>query len=157
MASLSATVSGIGSLELHDQRVDDRLPIDRQAVLRADGIAHEIHIEDLTREGCRITTDLKVATGASIALGIAGVGRVYAQVVWGRDGTYGCVFDAPLPSGSVTAATLNNVQRFVPPREDAATFAADDAKLPLRQRAIIIVGATSLLWAALIGGAWLVF
>lgn len=150
MATLSARAVA------SDRRSDDRTRIARTAVLRLDGTSHGIRVEDLTRDGCKITTDVELEIGQTVTLGFAGVGRTQAEVIWCDAESYGCIFEEPLPPGAVTAATRNNVDHFAGPEAMVEPLSASDVKWSPRSQMLIILGAASLLWLALIAGAVLI-
>lgn len=136
-----------------DRRTDDRTRIERPAVLRIGEIALDIRVEDLTRDGCKITTDADLDVGSTVTLGFAGVGRTNAQVVRRDRNGYGCIFDETLPSGAVTAATRNNVDHFSGSRNAVTPVEATDVKWSPRQQILLLIGATSALWGVMIVGA----
>lgn len=151
MATLSARAVGF------DRRIDDRTRIARAAVLRIGEVSHAIRVDDLTRDGCKISTKVDLAVGSTVTLGFAGVGRSLAQIVWRDESIYGCIFDEPLAPGAVTAATRNNVDHFAGAEAVIQPVTAAEVKWLPRSQALVIVGATSLLWVALLAGAFLAF
>jgi hypothetical protein len=137
----------------YDRRTDDRTRIERPAVLRIADIALDIRVEDLTRDGCKISTDMDLEIGSTVTLGFAGIGRATAQVVRRDAAGYGCIFDETLPSGAVTAATRNNVDHFSGSRAIVQPVDVADVKWSPRQQALLVIGATSALWGLVILGA----
>ena len=131
-----------------ERRSGDRTAILRPAVLRIENLAVEIKVNDLTRDGCRITCGTALAVGADITLGLAGIGQVTATVLWNNGDTYGCVFHESLPSGSVTAATLNNVNRLDIATNTKPELTPHDVKWGARNRLLFVAAATSCLWIA---------
>lgn len=110
--TLGATVrltSQQASFDPAERRDTERVSIGRKAVLHHGGRSADIVVDDLTRYGCRIVTDVELAAGQVVTLGIAGVGPVETRLVWHGPQGYGCEFMAPLRPGAVTAATEVNV------------------------------------------------
>lgn len=138
-----------------DRRSDGRISIDRPAVLRIGTDAVDIRVDDLTRDGCKVTTDVSLGIGSQVTLGFAGVGQAQATIIWCDGASYGCVFAEPLPPGAVTAATRNNVDRFAGHTPFRPTVKASDVKWSPRSQALLIAGVTSALWIALIAGVLL--
>lgn len=140
-----------------DRRGDDRTEINRTAVLRLPNDAYDIHVSDLTRDGCKFRGNIDLETGSSVVLGFAGVGHAVAQIIWRDKDTYGCAFDEPLPSGAVTAATRNNIDQLSGLQSYARPLEPRDVKWPRRRQVALIFGSATLLWALIIGTAILLF
>lgn len=156
MALVSAKLA---DSDWHDdnRRSDQRTEINRSAVLRFGGGAYDILVADLTREGCRITTSLDLEPGSLVTLGFAGIGHTVGRVVW-RDGqSFGCLFEADLPSGAVTAATLNNVDRLHGLVSVSTPVGPQDVKWSRGRQLTLIVGSSAVLWAAIIAGLAVIF
>lgn len=151
--------SVVHSARSFDRRADMRLSIDRPAVLRTDDQAYEIRVDDLTRNGCRITADVDLEVDTVVTLGFAGVGQSRAQIVrreeLGDAFVYGCYFEQPLPSGAVTASTRNNIGRLTDEGEMIEAFSPAEVKLGARHRMLLIMGISGALWAAIAGGAFI--
>ena len=148
--------SVVHSARSFDRRADMRLSIDRPAVLRTEERVYEIRVDDLTRNGCRITSDVDLQVDTVVTLGFAGVGQSRAQIV-GREElgdafVYGCYFEQPLPSGAVTASTRNNIGRLANEGRTTDAFSPAEVKLGARHRMLLILGISSALWAAIAGG-----
>jgi len=140
-------------LERHvvgERRINDRTEINRAAVLRIGDQAHPIQVENLTRDGCKIRTDLSLAPGLIVKLGFAGVGSTSARIVWRSTDGYGCAFDESLPPGAVTAALLNNVERLDDGATDQPIVSVGDVKWSRRRSAGVVVFSVVALWVALI-------
>ncbi len=138
-----------------DRRIDARTPVNRAAVLRLADQAYPIQVENLTRDGCKITTALDLAPGLVVTLGLAGVGTTTARIVWRSASGYGCMFEESLAPGAVTAALRNNVAYLDEPTLDHPIVTARDVKWSPRARVALIAGVTSLLWAVPITGVLL--
>lgn len=139
-------------IETGDRRADERTPIERAAVLRIDGQAHAIEVDNLTRDGCKIRTTLDLAPGLMVTIGLAGVGTVSARVVWRSASGYGCAFEQSLPAGAVTAATRNNVAHLGELTLDVPIVMPAQVKWSRRRSLALVAGASALLWVGLIGG-----
>lgn len=134
-----------------DARDTERMAFGRRGVLRIDDHLppSEVLILDLTREGCGIQGNADVSPGMQVEVGIANVGRVPATVLWCEAGHFGCVFDAPLLPGSVTAAFgSHNVLPF-PSDVSVAGPPSPTGKLTPRVRLLILLGTTILCWGAI--------
>ncbi len=98
-----------------DRREFARTMLGRPGTLRVeDALAAPIQIADLTRDGCRIKTQVELEPWQAVTIGIPGVGQHAARIMWARDGQCGCAFERPLPSGAVTAAMDDNVHHLNP-------------------------------------------
>ncbi|APX66062.1 PilZ domain-containing protein [Sphingomonas sp. gentR] len=137
--------------DVAEYRSEERIPLDRRGVLRIGGDPHphDVVVLDLTREGCRIETDLPVVHGATIEIGLANIGRVQATAVWQSIGNLGCLFDRPLPPGAVTAAQgPTNILSFTADPVPAAETRTVH-KLTTRTRLAILGGACVLSWGVI--------
>ncbi len=136
-----------------NRRSPVRPTLGRIGTLRVDGgDASAIVILDLTREGCRLETDVILAKGGVIAVGIAGVGVTPARAVWRDEHGYGCEFLRPLARGAITAAfQATNVAALSPDVGPSSPppEAAPATKWPPVVAAALIAGATAATWAAL--------
>ncbi|MBB5699315.1 PilZ domain-containing protein [Sphingomonas yantingensis] len=152
MRSTAAQAAHTSHRRAHeDDREVERKVLGRRGVLRIgdDPQPYDVMILDLTRDGCGIQCHAPVESGTPIEVGIANVGRILGTVLWHGPDSFGCMFDHPLPAGSVTAAFgPRNVLPF--PRVSDATVRPDPAtKLAVRTRLLLIAGATSLCWSAI--------
>lgn len=140
-----------------DRRFQTRIALDRPAVLRIGDQVVEIEINDLTRDGCRITTAIELEPLARVSIGIAGVGHTMARLMWRSAQHYGCAFERPLPSGAVTASKLNNVSYLDGIALPQPTIEHAEVKYSYRTRIAIIGGLSGLLWSGIAGlVAWIV-
>jgi len=138
----------------YDDRSEERTLLQRRGVLRIDGDVrpYDVVVLDLTREGCRIETNLPIAEGTGIEIGLANIGRVRATAVWQGVEGLGCVFDRPLPSGAITAAQgPTNVLSFSG-EEMASQQAMGPYKLRARTRMMILGGSCLLSWGVIAAG-----
>lgn len=136
----------------HDNTRDiERSVLGRRGVLRMDGVLQPVDVVvlDLTRDGCGIQGNVSVKPGMHIEIGIANVGRVPATVLWRVADSFGCMFDRPLPPGSVTAASgPRNVLPF-PSDTTAEHLIRPAGKLKPRSRMVAILGTMVLCWGAI--------
>lgn len=132
-----------------DRRIDERVGIQRSAVLRIDAdTSIPVMLVDLTRDGCLIETDAVLTADQRVELGMAGIGAVTARVVRSSTVGYGCEFIERLPPGAVTSASRGNVVRLQGMAVGADTAELRGGKLSSRQQMAAMVG---------IGlGSWLV-
>lgn len=140
-----------------DRRVQARTTIDRPAVLRIGDHVEEVEVNDLTRDGCRITASIDLEPLTRVSIGLAGVGHTPARLIWRSATHYGCAFDRPLPTGAVTASKLNNVARLDGIELPRTVISHEEVKYSYRARVAIVGGLSGLLWAAIGGLAiWLI-
>jgi hypothetical protein len=139
---------------LADHRNQERLEVNRPAVLRCGSLVEEITLLDLTTGGCRFTASTALPLFAGVSIGITAAGHHIAQIIWKDETSYGCVFAEPLSDCDVTATTPDNVAHIL-----AATHLRQfelegdmtyDEKIPLQMRVIVIFGLAAVLWAGLI-------
>jgi hypothetical protein len=75
------------------KRSSDRRPVRMTGfAVTKDRTAIDIHLIDLSYEGCRITTAGELAAGQRIKLSIPRSGVIDAEVRWAKDGEAGLVF-----------------------------------------------------------------
>lgn len=131
------------------------MPIDREGTIRtSDQPPAAIVISDLTREGCRIEAPMPLGKGTPIAVGIAGVGIIDAEVRWRDGSSHGCAFVEPLKSGAVTAAVLSNVLPF-PTADGAPHSAAPNPKTSVRLGMAALAAIAVSGWGVVLAGWWL--
>ncbi|WP_055822725.1 MULTISPECIES: PilZ domain-containing protein [unclassified Sphingomonas] len=124
-----------------DRRIDERVGIQRSAVLRID--AHTsipVTLVDLTRDGCLIESDVVLTADQRVELGLAGIGAVTARVVRSSTVGYGCEFIERLPPGAVTSASQGNVVRLQGMAVGTQASSSHGRKLSPRQQVAAAVG-----------------
>jgi len=114
---------------------------------------------DMSATGCLIVVDGVIAVPSNISIGIAGIGRVSAQIVRRNGSRYGCAFDERLSDSAILAArAVETVVPFATSAEPLPTGAdmtealPEFQRLPLRTRALVIVGASLALWGVVVTG-----
>lgn len=125
----------------------------------------DVLIHNLSTTGLLIETSASLSIGEVLAVEIPHTGATLAVVMWNSGDLFGCEFVAPVPNAAISASLLQNpIERpsTVPAAEtephqdsDHADVLADDAavastRLPLRTRALIIVGSSLLAWTLII-------
>ena len=128
----------------------ERTILGRPGVLRIGNCQQpiEVLVRDLTRDGCGVQGDTPVEPGMNVEIGIANLGRISATVLWCGVDSFGCIFNLPLPPGSVTAALgPRNVVSF--PSDAASPVSPAAHKLHPRNRLLVIAGTTSLCWTTI--------
>jgi hypothetical protein len=137
-----------------EPRTEDRLEVERPAVLRFGSMVEEIVILDLTTGGCRLRSQADLPLFARISVGIGGVGHHLAHVIWSADGTYGCAFEEPIPGSSVSSDTPDNVARILTATHlrqmELEGDMTDDEKLPMQLRLMVIGGLAVTLWVGVL-------
>lgn len=133
-----------------------------------------VTIHEVSASGLLLHSKKELQKGSILIIELPGTKRKVAHIVWARQRLYGVEFAKPL--------TFQELQRlrnasivFWPGFQDGPQAKvsnsrgdledglrtdhqdiANEEKLPLPQRLGIIFGSTSLLWAMILGGAWLV-
>jgi PilZ domain len=75
-------------------RRDKRTEVDEAARLHPnDWSSLEVRILDISANGFRAECEARVPVGSSVALEVAGLGRVHAHVSWRRGDRFGAKFD----------------------------------------------------------------
>ena len=72
----------------------------RGHILAADGSHHEIHVADLSYEGCGIETATALEPGQRVKLSVLNRGGIDSEVRWCRGGKAGLVFLPPAQEAS---------------------------------------------------------
>lgn len=161
--------------EVEDRRKEPRYRI-RLAIVPVD-LCHDticVNIHEVSAAGLLLHSEKELQEGSILLLELPGMNRKVANIVWARERLHGVEFAKPL--------TTNELQRLqkastvvwpsfrhghhaitsksvLGPKDCLRTHhqdTADEDKLPLPQRLGIILGSTFLLWAAILGGAWLI-
>jgi hypothetical protein len=87
----------------------DRTSPRRRAVLRFQGKAEEVEVEELTSDGCLIRSVNKFEPFAAVSVGLAGIGHIPSRLVWFSGDIYGCSCDKQLPTTATVDAESDNV------------------------------------------------
>ncbi|MEO6091794.1 MAG: PilZ domain-containing protein [Novosphingobium sp.] len=140
-----------------DRRYGDRVNVSRRAVLRFDGKAEEVDVEDLASDGCRIRAATELEPFAAVSIGLAGIGHTPARLIWRSGDLYGCAFEQRLPLGAAMPGITDNVARLPESTEPRAGASEDEPKYSLRARVAIIAGLSLALWAPILGAVALLF
>lgn len=161
--------------EVEDRRTEPRYRI-RLAMVPVD-LCHDticVNIHEVSATGLLLHSEKELPEGSILLLELVGTNRKVANVVWARERLHGVEFAKPL-----TFHQLQELQKLstvvwprfrrghhaislksvVDPKDSLCTHhqdIADQEKLPISQRLGIIFGSTFLLWAAILGGAWLI-
>ena len=140
-------------------RQAERLRVQAGATLRDEQSRPiDADVIDLSATGCLIVVKSKLTVPSDISIGIAGSGRVSGRIVRGSGHRYGCQFDQPLADSAVLAArAVQTVVPFATPAESFPTGMTETPmpefrRLPMRTRAIVIVGASLALWGVIVTG-----
>lgn len=112
-------------------RAASRLALRRASTLRtADGAPRDVWLEDVSLTGCSLSGVPPLVPGASVLVGLSGVGARGGRVVWVQDGRAGCLFDLPLSPAEFDLAkqagiiVRANFGASLPPEEPTATAPA---------------------------------
>lgn len=160
--------------EVEDRRREPRYRV-RLALMPVD-LCHEticVSIHEVSATGLLLHSEKELQKGSILFLELPGTERKVANIVWARQRLHGVEFAKPLTfdelqrlrkASTVVWPGFRDGQHAMTAKsgvgpEDSLRMdhrdTADEGKLPLPQRLGIIFGSTSLLWAAILGGAWL--
>ncbi|MBA15274.1 MAG: hypothetical protein CMN73_02855 [Sphingomonas sp.] len=123
----------VGRLEILgnvDRRGAVRFDVDAATTLRAhDGRPVEVIVEDFSRTGFRMVSDVSLPVDTLVSLGLSGSGARLACVVW-RDGRkHGCMFLEPLTDDEIGRAFVGQ-KDILANIEDAMTRRPDMRDMP---------------------------
>lgn len=135
-------------------RAASRLALRRASTLRtADGAPADVWLEDVSLTGCSLSGVPPLAPGASVLVGLAGVGARAGRVIWVRDGRAGCLFDLPLSAAEFDLAKQAGIivrANFGARSEPDEITAIPTAKRSRWVGAILLAAVLCLLAAALL-------
>lgn len=133
-----------------ERRAYTRTPVACPSAVRRDGQPFEAaDIIDVAREGCALRFDGELTPHQSVEVAIAGLGPVHGRIIWRSDSSYGCRFEAPLPSGAITGLFLAADKDMAPVAASASR--ARHAKFSPIAALAILGGVTLSTWAGLAG------
>jgi len=138
---------------VRDGRRRDRDAVGRSSTLRGDdGNAVDIQIENFSAYGCGLTTNIWLAEGEMVHIGLPGIGAVPARIIWSNSQQAGCAFLHQLSPTKL--AKINYDDNVVPAvfRAEAmeATQPAPFLDRPRLKRSGRLVFALSASWAAVL-------
>lgn len=136
-----------------ERRGDERTAVMADATVRADAAPIDAVVAVLSATGCLLQCDSMLGRGASISIGIAGIGIIPAHVVRAGPDGYGCAFDRPIPGEA--AARLAAASVVVPFDPAGRTLSGQDGAIPHwspRARLVAMVGSALLVWSAIAAG-----
>lgn len=93
---------------------------------KATGVEVEVLVHNISATGLLLESDVELALGDRIEVGLPHAGATWAKVIWNSTRIYGCQFDTPISSATLSAAQLRGV---VGPD----TGAVSDERPPLRE------------------------
>jgi hypothetical protein len=146
MMSDGSVDGGLGGVRVSERRVKDTPTIARTV----EGDPYDIHVTDLSREGCRFKSDQPIAIGSNVRIGLSGAGSATCEVVWHRDGHYGCRFHAPLDDTDLGQAFSGPTVLHIRAPAEFLPAPVEIGKYPTRTRALIFIGGAAVLWTAVI-------
>jgi hypothetical protein len=122
------------------------------------GGAARILLHDICERGALLEADAEVDAGDTIAIDLADGVQAPAKVIWTDGHLFGCTFDRPISTATVSAALRNapNVEPFgapMIPADDAnrihwsSTGFAEEQRFSSRTRLLIAVGFGVAAWA----------
>lgn len=147
---LAATIRVID--DAGERRYDERRIIEKPSTLRrANNLAMDVVVHDLSSAGCRVALRQKLDLGAIVELGLASAGRSKARVVRQGEDSYGCEFLEPLTPAALANAFRHDTVAHWPLGDAWRVEQPDDAswqepKWPGAVRVAIILGGAALAW-----------
>lgn len=133
-------------------RAASRLALRRASTLRtADGAPVDVWLEDVSLTGCSLSGVPSLVPGASVMVGLSGVGARAGRVIWARDGRAGCLFDVPLSAAEFDLAKQAGIivrANFAVGAEAEEMAVISTAKHRLWAGAIIVLAVLGLLVVA---------
>lgn len=150
-----ALTATIFSHDPTERRGSDRRAIARTSTMRDEGARpYAVLVEDLSVDGFSMIAGVQLGIDSTISIGLPGVGRRNARVVRVVDNRYGCRFDEPLSPQALAAAFAGDpvVSGGFAPLPPALDLSHEPqlAKWPRAVRLVLLVGASALLWTALL-------
>lgn len=145
--------------EQDDRRAGERQTINQPSTLRNDSQASDVYVRDLSETGFSVATDMRLALGSTVTIGLPGRGRATARVVRQVNGGYGCEFVEALGRAEVmqtfrggTVIQMSTSEPMVAPLPEP-----EIELYPGAVRVSVIVGLSGLLWAAIARGVSALF
>jgi hypothetical protein len=135
-----------------ESRQGSRILVGSRSTLRADGLAVDVIVSDLSETGCAIKGALALAIGTRVSIGLVGFGIYEAKVVRRNGDITGCAFLQPIDTRIVIDA-FASATVIIAPRlamlaaDDLALPKSDLKKWPIVYRTIFSFGLSALLWA----------
>ena len=91
--------------DLECRRTRRRSTIARASTVRTDYSGPiDVSVEDLSQDGFRFSTNMSIASGTLIRVGLAGAGQASAQIAWQNGESHGCIFLPALTDAQIEAA-----------------------------------------------------
>lgn len=131
--------------------------------ITASGEAAMTLIHNISTSGLLIETSAELSVGDTFEIDLPDEGAKSAIIIWNSGRLYGCEFEDPVPTAVISAAVLRTpperpspaAHEMIQPLQRDRGWARDDnairhGKLPLRTRALIIVGFSFFAWIAII-------
>ncbi len=116
------------------------------------GAGHEVVIHDLSSTGVLLQTSAELGAFDNFEIELPEVGATHAYVVWTSSDFFGCEFAKPIPRSALSAAQLRNpiAQPMAEPVLELGSADALAKQFSFGARMRIIIGASILLWAAIL-------
>lgn len=138
--------------EQDDRRFGERQAINQPSTLRSDAAhAADVYVRDLSETGFSVATEMRLALGSTVTIGLPGRGRATARVVRQVTGGYGCEFTEALGRAEVmqtfrggTVIQMSTSEPMIAPLPEP-----EIQRYPGAVRVGVIVGASGLLWAGI--------
>lgn len=132
------------------------------------GIATDVLIHNLSTTGLLMETSVNLSIGEVLSVELPHAGATLAVVMWNSGDLFGCEFVAPVPNAAISASLLRNPieapsaapatgTQLLPEDSgrvendaDAYVETGHRTQLPIRTRALIIVGSSLVAWTLII-------
>lgn len=136
-----------------DRRSAERQEINQPSTLRDErSHASDVYVRDLSETGFSVATDMRLAIGSIVTIGLPGRGRASARVVRQVNGGYGCEFTEALARADMlqtfrggTVIHMTTSEPMIAPLPEP-----DIERYPGAVRIGVIVGTSFLLWAGIV-------
>lgn len=119
------------------------------------GDASNVLVHNMSETGLLIETAAPLAIGESFEVVMPDAGVLPAVVVWVGGGFFGCRFENPVPTATVSAALLRAPALSPSPTDDLAPGESYQHKLSFGARTMIIVGLALLCWTIVLSAGML--
>ena len=144
-----------------EARTAQRYPSELGSTVRRGEEPVDATVLDLSTHGFSIEAAEELRVGDEISIGLSGIGRRTARVVWQEAGRFGCEFKQPLKhfevadafsATTVVAGPFDTPAEPLRAAEPALAPEPNVVRWPLRSRFAFMVGASAALWAAILTG-----
>lgn len=112
-------------------------------------VPSDVRVVNLSTTGAAFASDVTIAQGTSITIGVPGMPTRHATIVWQDGEVHGCVFDQPVTPDAVARAGTPNTLSFPAAEEPAPVPPPFVKEWPAPVKLAIAAGGVGATWAAL--------